>query len=201
MCTLASYWFVSGKLWMPYRDSFQTGDTSEWKFYGGSWTLDEGKLENLSGARGDKAVTGSERWSDYVVETDLCLNADPADSMWGDAGVMVRVTDASIGVDSYDGYYVGLGSEGNLLVFGRANYAWIRLGTAPLNAAAKRGSWFHLKVLAKGCYFEASARDLATGSESRLAYFEHDCSKLTGAVGVRTFGVPASWMHFVVHRP
>jgi len=100
---LVYFWFSQGTLLRPYQDSFRNGDISEWNIYGGSWRVKDGILENLSGERGDKAVTGSSRWTDYVVGTDIRLNADPVDWLWGDAGVMLRVTDPSIGVDSYDG--------------------------------------------------------------------------------------------------
>lgn len=169
--------------------------------YGGQWTVSDGVLENLSGGRGDKAMTGSARWADYVVESDLRLNADPVDSLWGDAGVILRVTDPATGVDAYDGYYVGIGSEGSVLLLGRANYAWARLSAVPLASAARRGAWFHLKVLAKGCYFEASARELPKGQTAQLTYFDRNCAKRSGAAGVRTFGLPASWKNFTVHQP
>jgi Domain of Unknown Function (DUF1080) len=198
---LSYAWLRHVRLFTPYKDTFAKNDLSAWKVYGGSWTVNDGILDNLSGARGDKAVTGSERWTDYVVETDIRLNADPADSMWGDAGLILRVTDASIGVDSYDGYYVGLGSEGSVLLLGRANYAWARLSAVPLAVPVKRGAWMHLKVLAQGCYFEATARDEATHSQSRLTYFDQDCAKKSGAAGVRVYGLPASWRNFEVHRP
>ncbi len=201
---LAAIWVTSvftGRLLRPYTDAFAHGDLSGWKTYGGSWAVNDGILDNISGARGDKAVTGSSRWTDYIVETDVRLNADPADSLWGDAGLILRVTDPALGVDSYDGYYVGIGSDVNLLLLGRANYSWARLSTVPLGVPARRGSWFHLRVLAKGCYFEASAEDLATHKTATLNYFDRDCSKLAGAAGVRTFGMPASWRGFTVRRP
>jgi hypothetical protein len=205
---LVYFWFIQGTLLRPYQDSFGKGDISEWNFYGGSWRVKDGILENLSGERGDKAVTGGPRWTDYVVGTDIRLNADPVDWLWGDAGVMLRVTDPSIGVDSYDGYYVGIGSyylangsDDSVLLIGRANYTWTWLGAVPLGVPAKRDSWFHLEVLAKGCYFEATARELASGVQARLTYFDHDCTKLSGTVGVRTHGLPTSWRNFTVRRP
>ena len=197
------FYFAGGRLLLlrPYRDSFSRGDLSGWTFFGGQWTANEGTLDNLSGARGDKAVTGSSRWTDYVVETDLRLNADPADSLWGDAGIIIRVTDASPGVDAYDGYYVGIGSEGSVLLLGRANYSWVRLGSAPLDVRTPRGAWFHLRALARGCEFEVSARRLPDGARTELNYFERNCAKLSGAAGVRTYGLPASWKNFTVHLP
>lgn len=193
--------FFDGSLLRPYHDSLAQGDISDWRMYGGQWGVSEGRLENLSGARGDKAVIGSPRWADYVVETDIRLNADPVDSLWGDAGVILRVTDPAIGVDAYDGYYVGIGSEGSVLLLGRANYSWMRLGAVPLASPARKGSWFHLRALVKGCYFEASARELPGGTQTQLTYFDRDCPKRSGSAGVRTFGLPASWRNFTVHRP
>jgi len=193
--------FIDGRLLRPYRDSFLRGDLSDWTFYGGQWTTTDGVLENLSGARGDKGVVGSKNWTDYTVETDLRLDADPADSLWGDAGVIVRVTDPSAGVDAYDGYYVGIGSEGNVLLLGRANYSWVRLSSSPLGVQTIRGVWFHLRVLVRGCYFEASIRGPAGRRQAELNYFDDNCAKRSGEVGVRTFGLPASWKNFTVSRP
>jgi len=197
---LIYFTLLDGVLLFPYKPSFQRTGLADWRTFGGTWSINDEILDNLSGGRGDKAVTGNARWSDYVVETDLRLNANPADSLWGDAGIIFRVTDASIGVDSYDGYYVGVGAEGDLLLLGRANYSWIRLSSAPLGVTARRGKWFHLRLLAKGCYFEATAREESSHAEARLNFFDHECSKRSGAVGVRTFGLPASWRNFVVHR-
>lgn len=185
----------------PFRDSFAQGDASGWKIFGGQWNVNEGAFENLTGARGDKAVTGSARWSDYVVESDLRLNADPIDSLWGDAGIVFRVSDPAVGVDAYDGYYVGIGSEGSVLLLGRANYSWTRLSAVPLATPARKGVWFHLRVLAKGCYIEAMAREVDRGQPAQLTYFDRDCAKRSGAAGVRTFGLPASWRNFIVHQP
>ena len=199
LAAMALYFaFVQGRVLRPYRDSFQRGDMSVWNIYGGTWSASDGVLDNLSGARGDKAITGSAWWKDYVVQTDLRLNADPADSLWGDAGLLLRVSDPSIGVDSYDGYYVGIGSDGPVLLLGRANYSWVRLSSVPLGVSAVRGKWFHIKVLVKGCYFEATADDMAGRSQARLTYFDQDCSKRSGAVGVRTYGLLASWRNFTV---
>ncbi len=198
---LVYFVFFRGRLLTTYRDSFRSGDTSGWRFFGGSWGVTDGVLDDLNGARGDKAVTGNPRWSDYIVETDLRLNADPADALWGDAGIVFRVTDPSVGVDAYDGYYLGIGSEGSVLLLGRANYSWVRLIAEPLRVNVRRGEWFHLRLLAQGCYFEAAAWDMGTGAQTRLTYFDHDCAKRAGAVGVRTFGLPASWRNFSVQPP
>jgi len=126
------------------------------------------------------------------------LNALPADSLWGDAGLVFRVSDPSTGVDSYDGYYLGLGSDANVLLLGRANYSWNRLAATPLSTRAQPGSWFHLRLLAQGCYFEASAEDLQTHTTSRLSFFDKDCQPRSGLVGVRSYTMPASWRYFRV---
>ena len=72
------------------------------------------------------------------------------------------------------------------------------LAAGALGVPAVRGKWFHIKALVKGCYFEATADDLAGRSQARLTYFDQDCSKRSGAVGVRTYGLLASWRNFTV---
>lgn len=189
------------KVLRPYRDSFARGGISEWKIFGGTWNVTDGALDNISGARGDKAVVGSPKWTDYIVESDLRINSDPAGSHWGDAGIIFRVAEPSAGVDAYDGYYVGIGLEDNVLLLGRSNYSWNRLSAVPLANPARRGAWYHLRLLAKGCYFEAVAKEAGASRQTRLTYFDSDCTRRSGAVGVRTFGVQASWMHFEVRTP
>ncbi len=186
---------------LPYRSSFHGGDLSKWRLLGGSWLAHDNMLDNVSGARGDKAVVGNPDWTDYVIEVDVRINSDPAGTHWGDAGIIFRVSDASVGVDAYDGYYAGIGLEDQVLFLGRSDYSWNRLTTAALGSPAKRGQWFHLRVLAKGCYFEASAWPSNPLKETRLTYFDNDCLKKSGAVGLRTFGVQASWRSFLVQRP
>jgi hypothetical protein len=181
-----------------FHDSFSHGDVKEWKTYGGVWELRDGTFRNLTAARGDKAVTGSERWTDYTVTSDLRFDSDPQGMHWGDAGVILRVTQPSVGVDSYDGYYVGIGIEDRVLFIGRANYAWNRLATSSFHDAVKLGKWYRLSVKAKGCYLEASATDHDTNTVTSVSYYDEGCRQRAGAVGLRTFSVQASWRDFQV---
>ena len=182
-----------------FRDSFDRGDVSNWKFFGGSWIATEGVLKNVSGARGDKGLVGSTGWTDYVVEADLRFDSAAGGYGWGDAGIIVRATDPSIGVDAYDGYYTGIGIEQNVLLFGRSNYSWAGLRSVPMPATVRRGVWYKLRLVAKGCYFDVTATEQDTGQEARLTYFDNDCTKRSGAAGVRTYGVRAAWRNFAVH--
>jgi hypothetical protein len=183
----------------PLYGSFENGDLSRWKFFGGSWITTEGVLKNVSGARGDKGLCGSARWADYVVETDLRFDSEAGGYGWGDAGIVCRATNASIGVDAYDGYYTGIGIEQSVLVFGRSNYSWAGLRFVPMPATVRGGVWYKLRLVAKGCYFSVTAREEGAAEEARLTYFDNECTKRSGAAGVRTYGVRASWRNFVVH--
>lgn len=185
---------------MSFRDHFTTGDANGWKVYGGSWEIQDGVFRNLTAARGDKAVIGSDRWTDYTINTDIRFDSDPGGMHWGDAGVILRVTNPAVGVDSYDGYYVGIGFEDKVLFIGRANYAWNRLAISNLRGPVKLASWYHLTVRAKGCYIEASVAPVGIKTSTSVSYYDESCQQRAGAVGVRTFSVQASWRNFRVGR-
>ena len=93
------YWHSSTR-GLPYRDSFAKGKADEWTAFGGTWELTDGSMRNDSDERGAKLLTGSQRWRDYSVDADVMLLG-----LGGDAGLMLRSSDAEQGVDAYTGYY------------------------------------------------------------------------------------------------
>lgn len=182
----------------PLRASLDKGDVSGWEFFGGSWLPADGALRNVSGARGDKAVVRGSIWDDSIIEADLRFDSEAGGYGWGDAGIIFRATDASVGVDAYDGYYAGIGIEQSVLLIGRSNYSWAGLRSVPLPVTVRRGTWYKLRLIARGCYFDLTAREAGVAQEARLTYFDHDCTKKSGGAGLRTYGVRASWRNFVV---
>lgn len=181
-----------------YTNLFTNSHASDWKFYGGRWDIDADEFRDLTGGRGDKAVFGSKRWTNYAVDTDLRFDSDPGAIHWGDTGIIVRVTDPAVGVDAYHGYYAGIGYDDQTLFIGRADYGWNRLVTAHLPAPLHMGQWYHLAVQVKGCYIEAKVNPLHTNQITTASFYDEACSQRTGAVGIRTFGVNASWKGFQV---
>jgi hypothetical protein len=73
---------------LPYHDSFARHSAREWIPLGGSWRVQDSAVINWSDAQGSKLITGSQRWSDYQVTSDLRLLAHG-----GDVGLIVRVSE------------------------------------------------------------------------------------------------------------
>ena len=198
--TLAYYILGDHPPLAGYQDRFASGDMADWTAYGGSWAVRDGALRNLTAGRGDKVVVGNRHWTDYEVRSDLRLDSDPHGLHWGDAGVIVRAKNPNLGVDSYDGYYIGLSYEDRLLFIGRAAYAWNRLASAHVEAPIHLGEFYRLTVRAKGCNIDAMLQSADNLRGTAVSYYDENCQHKAGAAGVRTFGIQASWKDFQVLR-
>lgn len=179
---------------LPYGDRFEKGRADEWRQFGGAWHIRDGVMYNRSDERGAKLLTGSERWGDYRLQADVRLVGHE-----GEVGLVLRATDAERGIDSYNGYYVGLRSSDSALVIGRADHGWVEAQPVAVEGGVKIGPWYRLNVVAVGCDIGASATDLATGVTTYDAMHENNCAQ-RGAVGLRSWGTGGAWRHLSVER-
>ncbi len=191
-----TYWHSANR-GLPYRDSFAGGKADEWSAFGGTWELADGSMRNDSDERGAKLLTGSKRWSDYSVEADIMLLG-----LGGDAGLVLRSSDAEQGVDAYTGYYAGLRTLDDSLVIGRAGYGWVetnqKLSLEPPGVRASR--WYHLKLLAYGCQLAVEATLLPEKGGSRaIGITDRDCIR-SGRAGLRSYASGGVWRNVVI-RP
>ena len=93
---------VNGKLISDFSD----GSVEAWQQYGGNWRVEDGRL-TTDAARDAKIVLPGQAAGDVTIDVDVTLTAG------GDAGVMLRGSDASPELDGFRGYYIGLvGSTG-----------------------------------------------------------------------------------------
>ena len=180
---------------LPYKDSFARGDVQEWQAFGGTWGVMNGSMRNDSDERGAKLLTGSTHWQDYSIEGDVMLLGP------GDAGFLVRSSDEEEGVDAYRGYYAGLRTLDNSLVLGRAGYGWIDVNFPfkPRTEGVQVSRWYHLKFLAFGCRFVATAGTLSDPSSTMASITDEDCIR-TGRVGLRSYSAGGVWRNIVVRK-
>lgn len=193
---------VAGSLYLLHRKTstdhlpldilFSNDGSDGWEAYGGSWERNRATITNRSDERGAKLIGGSADWSDY--EFDLELQVLGA---FGDAGALVRVSDAEEGVDSYVGYYVGIRSANNTLVIGRANHEWREFAVAQMAPPVKIDHWYHLAIAARGCTIVAVLTDPGTPSSTRVALSEPHCPT-RGKVGVRSYSSGGMWSNLKV---
>ena len=191
-----AYWHSSTR-GLPYRDSFAKGKADEWTAFGGTWELADGSMRNDSDERGAKLLTGSETWKDYSVEADIMLLG-----LGGDAGLILRSSDAEQGVDAYTGYYGGLRTLDDSLVIGRAGHGWVETNEElSLEAPGVRASrWYHLKLLAYGCQIAVQATLWPEKSGGRaIGVTDPDCIR-SGRAGLRSYASGGVWRNIVI-RP
>jgi signal transduction histidine kinase len=170
----------------------QPANMSEWARFGGSWEIGNGAVKSNSYERGAKLLAGSKYWSNYTVSTDIRFEGPAADM-----GVIIRSNDETEGVDSYNGYFIGLRSLDGTLVFGRASYSWLEALPVAMPGGIHPFTWYRLRVTAFGCNLAGSVTNLATQQSAWIAYQENFCIK-SGRFGLRTLNADAEWRNVIV---
>ncbi len=172
---------------LPYRDHFAKDSLSEWKVYGGDWSVASGELTNASDDTGAKAVTGDPRTADMTLDADVRLT-----SSFGDAGLLVRVSDEEEGTNAFHGYYAGIRLPDQLLL-SRMDFGFTPLRRVQIAQGVRAGTWYHMTVWAQGCRFTAEARDMS-GKVLARAEVEDDAACMRkGRFGLRSFAAGGSW--------
>ncbi len=120
--------------------------------------------------RGAKLVTGSRDWKNYTLNADIWFDKDD-----GDMGTLIRSNDEQDGLDSYNGYYVGLRMDGGDLIIGRSNYGWIEARPVMLPGGIHPLVWYRLRVTAYNCNIAASVQNLDTRQTAWIAFEERSC--------------------------
>lgn len=186
------YWQQSTSIVPAQTYVLQPDRISEWTPFGGSWEISDNAVKSNSYERGAKLLAGSKHWANYTVSTDIRFEGPAADM-----GVVIRTNDETQGVDSYNGYFVGLRSLDGTLVLGRASYSWLEVLPIDIPGGIQPFNWYRLRVTAYGCNIAASVTNLATSQSAWLAFSEHFCVK-SGRFGLRTLNANAEWSNIRV---
>jgi signal transduction histidine kinase len=170
----------------------QPVEMNEWTRFGGSWEIADGAVRSNSYERGAKLLAGSKYWSNYTVSSDIRFEGPAADM-----GLVIRTNDEAEGVDSYNGYFIGLRSLDGTLVFGRATYSWLEVLPVTMPGGIRPFTWYRLRITAFGCKLAGSVTNLATQQAAWIAYEENFCIK-SGRFGLRTLNANAEWRNIRV---
>lgn len=170
----------------------QPENAKEWTGFGGIWEIADDSIRSNSYERGAKLLAGSRYWRNYTVNSDIMFEGPAADM-----GLVIRTNDESEGVDSYNGYFVGLRSLDGTLVMGRANYSWLEVPPVLIPGGIQPFIWYRLRVTAYGCDIAASVTNLVTQQTAWIAFEEHFCVK-SGRFGLRTLNAKAKWRNISV---
>lgn len=163
--------------------------------YGGTWAAGGNLVQVTSSVAGPKALWGSAAWTDYEVEADVRLDSA------GQAGLLIRVTDPATGADSHTGYYVGIESASDNLVFGHQDYGWTGLASTAVTGGVSTGVWYHLSVAVDGCDFVISSQPADLSSAATTITQTVSGCEPAGAPGLRSHYTTASWRNMALSVP
>lgn len=184
-------WLHNPERGLPFSFSFTNEAKDHWTALGGTWEIVNGSMRNESDDRGARLLAGSPYWRDYSIDADIQLLGD------GDAGLVARVSDAEIGVDSYSGYYAGLRTMDGSLVLGRARHGWEEYPAVPFPGGVEPFHWYHLKLTVSKCAISAIATDRATGKSAKVVKRSISCLA-EGRIALRSYASGGVWRNVIV---
>jgi GH43 family beta-xylosidase len=172
-----------------FHEDFDTG-LDGWAYYGHQqyFGLSEGRLHlglqpelPINEYRcGEKAVVRDGAWDDFTTRVNVKILAGGRD-----AGMLFRVTDASLGYDAQKGYFFGLLPDADRVVLGYTDgVRWHELGRAEMTVATDRA--YELGVTARGDQIAASV----DGEELIRV---RDARSPSGTLGLRVVDVHAAF--------
>lgn len=153
-----------------------------WSVYGGNWRL-EGQTVSVDAMAGAKLARSGPDLTDGVVEADVRLTEH------GDnAGLIVRVSNAGVGADNFDGYEVSIRAAAQQVLLGRHHHDWRLLARSP--AAIVPGQWHRLRVALDGPRIRVF---LDAETTPKIDFTDQPDPMLTGSVALRTWNSDASF--------
>jgi signal transduction histidine kinase len=164
----------------------------EWTAVGGTWEIAGGVIRNNSAERGAKLLAGSSDWRNYTLNADIKFDGGGADM-----GVIIRSNDEKEGVDTYNGYFVGLRNLDGTIVIGRSDYGWLEARPLPIPGGVHPSVWYRLRVTAYECNIAASVQNLTTFQTAWIAFEERSCVE-TGRIGLRSLNPGGTWRNISV---
>ncbi|MES2393000.1 MAG: ATP-binding protein [Acidobacteriota bacterium] len=181
---------------LPYEDSFTIGRVNGWTPYGGSWRLHDDTISVSSSEAGAKLTLGSHAWKNYQLWADVQLLGHN-----GAVGVMVRVSDAAVGLEAIHGYDVNLRTADAGFEIARASHVFLSLQQAHLGGGVFAKIWYRVHVVAVGCRIMAEAINLDTGNAAYSGFEDSPALCLqSGGIALRTTATAAAWRHVRVEK-
>ncbi|KAH1711498.1 hypothetical protein KXX23_006427 [Aspergillus fumigatus] len=160
-----------------FGDDFSSGSAAQWTTYGGSFDASSGAFVGRKSLGGLALVNSN--FSNFLFEADVTL---PSTS--GNAGLVFRASNPSVGADAYNGYYAGISASA--VVLGRASNNWTQLGSGAADLAANTAH--HVQVQALDTALAVFVDDMSTA-----AVRVTDGTYARGMNGVRVYGTGAAF--------
>lgn len=176
-----------------YGESFEEPPLSPkfagWTVLGGNWRLDR-QVVSVDAMSGAKLVRQEPDFTDGAVEADVRLSERNEN-----AGLIVRVRNATVGIDDFDGYEVSISARDRNVILGRHHHDWRLLAAA--KAVIAPGQWHHLRTVLEGPRIRVYLDHEATPKID----FTDSSPMLAGSVALRTWNSDASFRNVRIQTP
>lgn len=146
------------------------------KHYGGNWE-GGGNLVLVERDGGAKIVYDETSFSDGSIEVDMRFSENREI-----AGLIVRVENAGMGADNFDGYEISLNARSGKIILGKHANNWQPLQEA--NATFASDEWNRLRVELSGARLQLFLND---SDKPLIDYTDRNAPFLEGKVGLRTW--------------
>jgi hypothetical protein len=152
----------------------------------GHWSPEPGGVR-VTGGEGSKLVPEKPAFEEGEASVEVKFN----DRGNGNAGLIVKVSDAGKGQDEFNGYEVAIEPDTGRLLLGRHRQNWEYIRHVP--CPVSMGEWIRLTVQMK-----SSSLEVFVNGKSITQYEDREHPLRTGSVGLRTWQRDASYRNFVV---
>jgi alpha-L-arabinofuranosidase len=154
--------------------------------YGGDWALmDDGSVQ-VEGGQGSKIIWDDPPFSEGEASVDVWLT----ESNGGNAGLILKVSNAGNGADVFNGYEISLERPG-VLVIGRHRQNWEPLRRIPCDVPINQ--WITLTVR-----MTANTLEVLVNIKSIAKYQDSEHPLVTGQIGLRTWQQDVRFRNFSV---
>ncbi|MBI5835351.1 MAG: glycoside hydrolase family 127 protein [Armatimonadetes bacterium] len=164
---------------MVFGESFQEppvpAAVAGFRTLGGQWQAGGDSLK-ITGDDGPKLIAERPAFGDGAVGVQVRFEQREGDN----AGLIVRVSDAGVGADTFNGYEVALDPQRQMLRLGRHRHAFALLRDEPCEVAV--GRWISLEARLTGSVIE-----ILVDGRSVLKYDDGAEALTTGTLGLRVW--------------
>lgn len=160
-----------------FSDAFNNTDSiANWTTHGGNWKIVDGQY-SVTADSGAKSIAAKTNFTDITYDVDVKVTANQQN-----AGLLFRASNLSVGADSFNGYYVGIGNDGNFqgAILGKSNGSWTEI--ARKSMIIDFNVSHHIKVVAISSKIKIYVDDMNTPKIDIS-----DDSFNAGSVGFRTW--------------
>ncbi|MGE5599569.1 MAG: PKD domain-containing protein, partial [Bacteroidota bacterium] len=179
-----SYGVYSGltefEVYNQFADDFNDGNATGWTTYGGTWAVESNEYSVNTGY-GHKSVANGTSFTNFTFEADVKVSSTASGA---NGGIIFRVSNPSVGYDTYNGYYVGIYAGDDKVVLGKANGSWTQIAQAAMTIDAN--VFYHIKVIASGTSIKVYVTDMVN---PRIDVT--DSSHGSGMIGTRIWNTHA----------